>query len=126
MLPGIVKLGWVLAMQLPDFTSGVLPDSLRLLPTWINLAETATLAETVEMSGGMPIASTTLSFATSDDVPLIRIAFIACDAAGNLHIVGNRPPLCGVLKKEGNINTPDGDASTNNYTFTIPLPKYTI
>lgn len=121
-LPGLIKIGYVNASWLADFSMPVIPaDYLKSEPEWIELVGVGTLSEESSFLG---VVTTVLEFSTPDDIPLnYPVGFVAVNAVGESLVIGNRQPHCGVLKKVAKIDKPDGEPSVNKYSFSCPI-KY--
>lgn len=127
MVPGIVKVGYFEASLLPDFTKPVAPVRAQIVPEWVELSDVGSLSEDADYDPLGLAVKTTLEFSSPDEIPVNRqIAFLVEDALENRYIVGNRPPHCGVLKRQAQINSPSEKASVNYYSFNIPIPKHAL
>ena len=127
MNPGIVKVAYFSADSLPDFTLPVLPNEIDISPVEVELAAVGSISEESKYSPVGLNTSTKLEFTSPEAIPVdVPVAFLVEDADGYRHIVGNAPPHCGVLTKSAQINDPSGKASVNYYSFSLPLPKYSL
>ena len=127
-LPGVVKLWYFSAYLLPDFLEPILYENIVFSPCKeILLSDVGSLSEESEAHPlGMNV-STNLEFASEEEIPLTEpVAFMVFDAEGGMYIVGNKPPVCGALKKKALINTPSDKASINYYSFSIPVAKFKL
>ena len=126
MLPGIIKIFYVNINRIPDFTKPHIPLTSALGETEIELHGWATLTEDSNMTGGEEGYSVTLSFNSCVNLNVDPKAFIAVDAMGNRHLIGNALPHWGQLKKSEVYNPPNGDPTLYKYTFTCPVKKRLI
>lgn len=135
MLPGIVKIGYFKAASLPNL---LLPlheqlDSFKSVNflnnkiTWIDLADLATLDEEFNQDYFGYDVNTKLEFMSSEILPDdYDLAFLVYNAIDEMFIIGNVPPVCGVLKRTHKINKPNGEPSIYYYSFSIPVKKHKL
>lgn len=128
MNPGIVKISYFEASYLPDFLKPVITQFISYVnSTEVELVGVGTVSEESETHTLGLSVNSTLEFVSTVDIPLnIPVAFILTDALGDLYVLGNCPPVCGVLKKKAQVNSPSDKASAIYYTFNIPVSKILV